>query len=303
MNILFMGTPDFAVASLAALYEAGHEICGVFTRTDTPKNRGMKLAFSPVKEYAITHNIPVFQPEKLKDEATGEILYTIAPELISVVAYGKLLPSRIIDYPKYGCINVHASILPKYRGAAPIQWSVLNGDAETGVTTMHIAEQLDTGDIIDCLKTPIDPYETSGELTARLMALGGRLLVKTVGDLEAGTAKRTPQEHDKATFAPMLTRELSPIDWNKSAAEILNQVRGLQPWPAATAEIIGTSFKILSVTPTGAHTDAAPGTLLSAQNGIEIACGAGESVMINELQAQGGKRMKAADYLRGHSLI
>ena len=303
MRILFMGTPEFAVPSLEGLIQAGHPLCGVFTQPDKPKNRGMKLLPTPVKVCAQTHEIPVYQPEKLRDGAAMEIIRTLAPELIVVAAYGRILPEDILKYPAKGCVNVHSSLLPRYRGAAPINWAVLNGDTVTGVTIMHMASELDAGDIIAQRAADIGPDENAQQLYGRLAGLGGELLVETVAAIEAGTVGRTPQDGRKATLAPMLTRELSPMDWRRTAQELHNQVRGLVPWPAATAELGGKRCKIFSAAPETAGTDAAPGAVLEAgKRGVLIACGGGTALRILELQPDGGKRMKAADYLRGHPL-
>ena len=303
MRILFMGTPDFAVPSLNALVERGHDVCGVFTQPDKPKNRGMQLQASPVKEYAIAHNIPVFQPVKMRDgEAVGYIR-DLAPELIVVAAYGRILPDDILAFPKLGCINVHSSILPKYRGAAPINWAILNGDKETGVTIMHMASELDAGDIIDVVKTPIGPSETAPELFVRLAELGASALVNTVDAIAAGTAARKPQDASQATYAPMLSRELSPMDFTRTAQELHDQVRGLTPWPAATAEFAGLRCKVWKTAVLAKTTSAVPGTVVEAgKDGLLLACGGGTLLRIEELQADGGKRMNAADYLRGHPI-
>ena len=220
MRILFMGTPDFAVASLKALVEAGHEICGVFTQPDKPKNRGHKLAFSPVKEYALTQNLPVYQPLKMRDGTALALVRELHPELIVVAAYGRILPEDILDTPPYGSINIHSSLLPKYRGAAPINWAILNGESVTGVTIMYMAAQLDDGDVIRCAETPIDPDEDAQTLTERLAQLGADTLLQAVEDLKNGTATCTPQDHTQFTYAPMLTKAMSPVDWNRSAAAI-----------------------------------------------------------------------------------
>ena len=303
MKILFMGTPEFAVPSLNALLGAGHTVCGVFTQPDKPKNRGMKLLPSPVKVCALSHEIPVFQPAKMRDGEALGYLRELDPELIVVAAYGKILPSEILDYPVKGCINVHSSLLPKYRGAAPINWAILNGEAVTGVTIMHMAPALDAGDIIAQVSTPIGADEPAPTLTARLAELGAELLVSAVEAIGAGTAARTPQDEADSTYAPMLSRELSPMDWSKPARTLHDQVRGLLPWPAAVAEFGGIRCKVFSTDLPLQTTDAAPGTILEAgKRGIDIACGGGTVLHIDELQADGGKRMKAADYLRGHPL-
>ena len=230
MKILFMGTPEFAVASLAALVEHGHQVCAAFSQPDKPVGRHQnQLQPTPVKEYALAHNIPVYQPTKLRDGTALALIRDLSPELIVVAAYGRILPQEILDAPPLGCINVHSSLLPKYRGAAPINWAILNGDMETGVTIMHMAAQLDAGDTIAQITTPIDPQETAPQLTARLAKLGGELLVEVVSQLEAGTAPRMPQDEAKVTLAPMLSKELSPMDWTRDAQALHDQVRGLLP--------------------------------------------------------------------------
>lgn len=304
MRIVFMGTPDFAVPSLKRLIADGHEIAAVYTQPDKPKNRGMKLTPPPVKVVALEHDIPVLQPAKVRDEAVLEELAAFQPELIVVVAYGKILPKELIELPPMGCINVHSSLLPKYRGAAPINWAVINGEEETGVTIMDIAEALDAGDMIAKARTAIDPDESVETLHDRLAEMGAQLLSETVVSIANGTAVRTPQDDSQSTYAPMLSRELSPIDWNKTAKEIHNQVRGLTPWPATTMEVAGTAFKVYAVEETGTETGKAPGTLVGTdKKGILMACGDGKVLRITEVQAPGKKRMKAADYLRGHPIV
>ena len=304
MRIVFMGTPAFAVPSLEKLIEAGHSVVGVFSQPDKPKNRGMKLLPTPVKECALAHGVPVFQPTKLRDGTALEQIRALDPELIVVAAYGRILPDEILNYPAKGCINVHSSLLPRYRGAAPINWAILNGDEETGVTIMHMAHDLDAGDIIDQVRTPIDPDEDAETLYGRLAVLGGELLLRVVEELEAGTARRTPQDPSQVTLAPMLSRELSPVDWSRSARQIHDQVRGLSPWPAATTDAItGDTMKLCRTQVTGETTSAKPGTVVSAgKRGIDMACGDGTVLRILELQAAGKKRMRAADYLRGNPL-
>lgn len=302
MRILFMGTPEFAVASLRRLVEDGHEICGVFTQPDKPKNRGHKLTFSPVKEYALTQNLPVYQPLKMRDGEAEALVKQLAPELIVVAAYGKILPEEILNTPPYGSINVHSSLLPKYRGAAPINWAILDGEAETGVSIMYMAKELDAGDVILQKTTPIGEQEDAQALTARLAELGAQALSEAVEALRNGTASRTPQDASRQTYASMLSREMSPIDWNRTARQINCQVRGLIPWPCATTDLAGQRFKIYE-TALGRETAAAPGTVLSAgKQGIEVACGDGRSLYLTQLQAEGGKRMAAAAYLLGHPM-
>lgn len=300
MRILFMGTPDFAVASLKALVEAGHEVCGVFTQPDKPKNRGHKLAFSPVKEYALTQELPVYQPTTMRDGAALELVHELAPELIVVAAYGKLLPEELLNTPTYGSINVHSSILPKYRGAAPINWAILDGERVTGVTIMYMAAALDAGDIIRCAETEIDPDEDAQTLTERLAQLGADTLLQTVEDMKNGTATRTPQDHEAFTYAPMLDKSMSPLDFAKPAQRLHDQVRGLIPWPCASMELNDATVKVYR-TAVGEETTAAAGTIVEAnKKGIAIACGDGRLLRVLELQPQGGKRMAAAAYLAGH---
>lgn len=298
-----MGTPEFSVPSLERLIEAGHSVCGVFTQPDKPKNRGMKLLPTPVKVCAQAHGIPVYQPVKLRDGTALALIEQLDPELIVVAAYGRILPDGILAYPAKGCINVHSSLLPRYRGAAPINWAVLNGDVETGVTIMHMASELDAGDIIAQRSTPIGPNEDAQALYTRLADLGGALLVETVAAIAAGTASRTPQDGGQATLAPMLTKELSPMDWSRTAQELHNQVRGLIPWPAAVTELGGKRCKVFSTVVELAPASAPSGAVLEAgKGGILVACGGNTALRILELQPDGGKRMKAADYLRGHPL-
>lgn len=304
MRILFMGTPDFAVASLKRLVEEGHEICGVFTQPDKPKNRGHKLAFSPVKEYAITQNLEVYQPLKMRDGEAYGIVERLAPELIVVAAYGKILPEDILNFPRLGSINVHSSLLPKYRGAAPINWAILDGEAETGVSIMYMAKELDAGDVILQKTTPISDTEDAQELTVRLAELGAEALSEAVAALGNGTATRTPQDHEKHTYASMLSKEMSPIQWTRSAHEINCQIRGLIPWPCAATDVIsGEPIKIYVAEETGETVSAQPGAIVVAnKNGIDIVCGDGKVLRIKELQAQGGKRMAAGAYLLGHPI-
>ncbi len=303
MRIVFMGTPDFAAASLQKLIDEKFDIAGVFTQPDKPKGRGMELAYSPVKELALANGLPVYQPAKMRDGTALEIIKELAPDILAVVAYGRILPDDILAVPRYGAVNVHGSLLPKYRGAAPIQWAVLNGDKVTGVSTMYLASEMDTGDVIYTAETEIGEFETSGELFDRLKVMGAELLCRTLRDIESGTAPRTPQEHDKASYVKMLDKSLSPIDWNKDARGVIKWIYGMQPWPVATAELDGAVYKIFAAAYTDTHTDKAPGTIIATgKDGIEVACGGGETVMIKELQAPGKKRMSAADFLRGHSI-
>ncbi len=305
MRILFMGTPEFAVPSLEALVAAGHEVCGVFSQPDKPVGRHHnKLQPTPVKECALSHNIPVFQPVKMRDGTALAQIQALEPELIVVAAYGRILPDNILACPPKGCINVHSSLLPKYRGAAPINWAVINGDTVSGVTIMHMATELDAGDIIAQESTEIGANETAEELYRRLSILGADLLVQAVSAIEAGLAQRTPQNSAEATLAPMLGKELSPMDWSRTAHALHCQVRGLLPWPvASTDKLTGETIKVYRTEETGDKTQAQPGTVLAAgKQGIDVACGEGTVLRITELQAPGKKRMKAADYLRGHPI-
>ena len=303
MRIVFMGTPDFASASLKKLIDEKFDVVGVFTQPDKPKGRGMELCASPVKELALENGLPVFQPVKMRDGTALEQIKALEPDILVVVAYGRILPDDILAVPKYGAINVHGSLLPKYRGAAPIQWAVLNGDKITGVTTMYLASEMDTGDIIYTAETEIGEYETSGELFDRLKDMGAELLVKTLRDIDAGTAPRTPQDHSKASYVTMLDKSICPIDWNKTPREVLKHIYGLQPWPVATMELEGKTVRVFAAKYTDGKTEKAPGAVVSTdKGGLEIACADGETLLITELQAPGKKRMGAEDFLRGHQI-
>lgn len=303
MRIVFMGTPDFAAASLKKLIDEDFEVVGVFSQPDKPRGRGMETSFSPVKALALENGLPVFQPVKMRDGTALRQIEELRPDILVVVAYGRILPDEILAVPKYGAVNVHGSLLPKYRGAAPIQWAVLNGDKITGVSTMYLASEMDTGDIIYTAETGIGEFETSGELFDRLMVMGAELLVKTLRDIEAGTAPRTPQDHSRASYVSQLDKSLCPINWDRTPREIVKQIYGLQPWPVATMELDGTVYKVFAAEYTRNRTDKQPGRIVSAGNaGIEVACKGGETLMITELQAPGKKRMRAADFLRGHKI-
>lgn len=303
MKIVFMGTPDFAVPSLKALVESGKQVCGVFTQPDKPKNRGMKLQPTPVKEYALTQGIPVYQPARLRDGEAIAILKELQPDLIVVAAYGKILPVDILELPRLGCINVHSSLLPKYRGAAPINWAILNGEDETGVTIMYMAEGLDTGDMIASTSTPISLEENAEELFARLAHMGAELLVRVVNQFEAGEISAVPQDESQSCYAPMLSKELSAIDWSRSSRQIHDQVRGLYPWPSAIAEVDGVRCKIMKTALSGESTGKQPGAFVQAdKRGMKVACGNGEVLEILELQPDGKKRMAATAFLLGHPI-
>ena len=295
-----MGTPDIAATCLKNILADGFEVVGVYTQPDRPKGRGMKLVASPVKEVALAHDLPVFQPENFREEETVEQLRSLKPDICAVVAYGRILPQKVLDVPTYGCINIHASVLPKYRGSAPYQWAVLDGLAETGVTAMYLCREMDAGDIIDVSKTPIGENETAGELLDRLAVLGADLLSKTLTRFESGKVEAAPQNPAEVCFAPMLDKTMCPIDWTKTARQVHNHVRGLHPWPVATMELQGKTFKVHETRVVEGN--GAPGKILGlTKTGLRIACGEG-AVEILSLQAEGGKRMAAPDYFRGHPL-
>ena len=295
-----MGTPDIAATCLKKIIADGFEVVGCYTQPDRPKGRGMKMVFSPVKEVAIAQGIPVFQPENFRDEETVQQLRELNPDVCAVVAYGRILPQRVLDIPAKGCINIHASLLPQYRGSAPYQWAVLDGLAETGVSAQYMKLQMDAGDVIDVAKTPIGPDETAGELLDRLAVLGADLLSNTLRSVEAGTAEAKPQDESQVSFAPMLDKSMCPIDWNKTALQVHNHVRGLHPWPVATMELKGQKFKVHATAVVEGKGQ--PGEILGlTKTGLVIACGEG-AVEIRNLQAEGGKRMAAPDYFRGHPL-
>ncbi len=310
MRVVFMGTPAFAVPSLKALIRE-HQVAGVFCQPDKPVGRHQNKLEPPiVKRCVLNYNtigydIPVYQPEKLRDGTALSILKELDPELIVVAAYGRILPNEILALPPKGCINVHSSLLPKYRGSAPINWAVINGERETGVTIMHMASELDAGDVILQRSTPIHPEETAEMLYGRLAELGGELVLEAAAQIEAGTAPRTPQDPAKATLAPMLSKALSPIDWTQSAWSIHNKIRGLMPWPVASTDVIsGDPIKIYRSCLPDRSVSAHPGVIVAGgKEGIDVACGDGKVLRILELQPPGKKKMTAADYLRGHPIV
>ena len=303
MRVVFMGTPDISATCLKKIIADGFDVVAVYTQPDRPKGRGMKMVFSPVKEVAIAHGIPVYQPENFRPDEAVEELRALKPDVCAVVAYGRILPQRVLDIPTKGCINIHTSLLPAYRGSAPYQWAVLDGLTETGVSSMYLCREMDAGDIIDTAATPIGENETAGELLDRLAVLGAELLSKTLSRMAQGEVAGTPQDETKVSFAPMLDKTMCPIDWSKDARQIHNQVRGLHPWPVATTEIGGTKFKIHQTILMNETTDKAPGTPLELnKKGLRMACGGGSVLEIRQLQAEGGKRMAAPDYFRGHPL-
>ena len=303
MRIVFMGTPDFAAASLQKLIDERWDVVGVFTQPDKPRGRGMAVTACPVKALAVENGIPVYQPESVRTEESIALLRSLQPDVIVAVAYGKLLPAEVLAIPPKGCINVHGSLLPRYRGSAPIQWAVLNGDKTTGVSTMYLSEAMDTGDVIFTQETEIGEFETSGALFDRLMVMGGELLHKTLLAIADGTAPRTAQNEAEASYTVQLDKQMCPIDWSKSPREIVKWICGLQPWPVATTEIEGAVFRVFSAEYTQNKTAKMPGSIVSAgKQGIEIACGGVQTLLITELQAPGKKRMRASDYLLGHPI-
>ena len=300
MRVVFMGTPDIAATCLKKIIADGFEVVGVYTQPDRPKGRGMKMVFPPVKEVAIANNLPVFQPENFREDETVEQLKSLRPDVVAVVAYGRILPQRVLDLVPQGFINIHASVLPRYRGSAPYQWAVLDGLKETGVTAMYLVREMDAGDIIDVSKTPIGPDETAGELLDRLAVLGADLLSETLTKYENKELIPVPQDESKVTMAPMLDKSMCPIDWTKNAQQIHDKVRGLHPWPVATMELQGKKFKVhaTKIVPGSGK----PGEILGlTKTGLKIACGDG-AIEVTSLQAEGGKRMAAPDYFRGHPL-
>lgn len=303
MRMVFMGTPDFAANSLERLIADGHDIVGVFTQPDKPQGRKMKLTPPPVKQLALTHNIPVFQPDTFKNESQLALLQELNPEVIVVVAYGKLLPGYVLDLPKYGCINVHGSLLPKYRGAAPVQWMVLNGETTAGVTTMYMDRGLDTGDILLVSETEVGENETAGELFDRLAAMGADLISETIKRLPEGI-ERKPQDDGQSTYVSVLDKKMSVVDWSKSAQEVHNLIRGLDPWPVAVTTRGEVRLKLFQSRLTGKTTSLPAGSVTEAdpKTGLFVACGDGQVLQITEIQMVGKKRMPAGDYLRGHGM-
>lgn len=299
MRIVFMGTPDFAVPSLQALIDAGHDVCAVYTQPDKPQGRKQILTAPPVKTLALEHDIPVFQPNTLKNEDEQARLRELAPEVIIVVAYGKLLPKAVLDIPPHGCINVHGSLLPRWRGAAPIQWAVIAGDEMAGVTTMQMAEGLDTGDMLLTYETKVGEKETAGELFDRLAQSGAELLTQTLVKLDEITPR--PQDDAQSCYAHMLDKQMAVIDWSKSAHEIDCLIRGLNPWPIALTMLSGERLKVFAAEKAAGNGE--PGTVLEAdpKKGLTVACGEG-ALKLTEIQLVGGKRMKATDFLRGHAI-
>ena len=300
MRIVFMGTPEFAVPSLKALCENGYDVVGVFTQPDRPKGRGNKVTMSPVKEYALSQNIPVFQPQRIRRDGV-EDLKARAPDLCVTAAFGQILSQEILDIPPMGNINVHASLLPRHRGSAPINWAILQGDKEAGVTTMMMDKGIDTGDMLLKSATPIQSGETAGELTLRLSQLGADLLLETLHALENGTLVRILQDESQMTYDPMLVKQMGIIDWTMDARSIVNRIHGLNPWPGCSTAWQDGRLKLLRATVTEGSGAAGEIIGADAKAGLTIACGSG-AVNITMLQAPGGKPMNAKDYLRGHPM-
>ena len=297
LRTVFMGTPDFALQTLQGLIDAGCKMVGVYTQPDRPKGRGKQLAAPPVKELAQKYDIPVYQPLKLRQSEAVAELEALAPDLIVVVAYGQILPKRVLEIPAHGCINVHASLLPKYRGAAPINKAIIDGETETGITTMYMDVGLDTGDMLVKKALSIGPEETAGELHDRLASLGRETMEETLRQLCAGTLQREVQDDEQSTYASLMKKEDGRIDWSRSAQEIHNHVRGLDPWPGAYTTINGELLKLAETRPEAA--EGLPGNVIAAdKNGVCVACGSG-SLRIQQLQLAGRKRLAAADFLRG----
>lgn len=304
MRVVFMGTADFAVPCLKALAEAGHQIVGVVTQPDRPKGRGRKLAATPVKKAAEELGLHLFQPEKIKETASMKEIENMQPECIVVVAYGQLLPKNLLEMAAYGCVNVHASLLPEYRGGAPIHRAIMDGREKTGVTTMFVSEKLDAGDIILQSSRKISADMTVGELHDLLAADGAKLLLETLELLKKGEAPRIPQEEERATYAPLLTRQDEWINWQRPAREIVNQIRGMDPWPGAYTIWNGKNLKVWKAEAAApsdrSHT---PGSIIAVDNeGVLVACGDGQGILIKELQLQGRRRLTTEEFIKGNSL-
>ena len=301
MKIVFMGTPIHAARCLQALIDAEEQVIEVITQPDRPKGRYLHPYPSPVKELAQKYKVPVETPEKVKDQIFIDKIRALAPDLIVVVAYGKILPKELLNIPKYGAINVHASLLPKYRGAAPIQWAILKGETETGITVMQVSETLDTGDIILQDKVAIAPDDTAETLLNKVFEVGAQTLLKAIAEIKNGTAKKIQQKDAEATYAPLITKESGEIDWKKSATEINNRARALIPWPTAHTFYKGKMLKILKAEPAPVPGKFKPGEVVDVKDDLMVACGIG-SLLLKEVQIEGGKKMTAQQFLRGHRL-
>lgn len=302
MRILFMGTPDFSVPTLECLAHSRHEVIGVVTQPDKPKGRGNTLSMPPVKEKALELGIPVYQPVKIREAEYVGLLKGLKPDVAVVIAFGQILTKEVLDIPVYGCVNIHASLLPKYRGAAPIQWAVINGETETGITTMMMDEGVDTGDMLEKLVIPIDPKETGGSLFDKLSLAGGELILSTLSKLEAGTIKRTPQREDHVSYVKMIKKSMGDIDWNQDAGSIERLIRGLNPWPSAYTRWNGRAIKIWDAEVLEEEYEGVCGQVLEAGKGrLLIKTGKGTLAVLS-LQLEGKKRMEADAFLRGYPI-
>ncbi len=302
MRIVFMGTPDFSVPTLKALVEAGHDVAAVVTQPDKPKGRGKEMQMTPVKVQALEYKIPVYQPAKVRDQAFIQVLREMDADVFVVIAFGQILPKDVLELPRYGCVNIHASLLPKYRGAAPIQWCVIDGEKETGITTMMMDVGLDTGDMLEKVVIPITDKETGGSLHDKLSAVGGRLILSTLKGLEDGTLKGTRQTDEGSCYAKMLKKSLGDIDWTMGGAAIERLIRGLNPWPSAYTSLHGKTLKIWDADVTDREYGVEPGTVAEvSKDQLIIQTGKG-SLSVRSLQLEGKKRMDIQDFLRGYSL-
>lgn len=306
MHILFMGTAEFAVPLLAAILNSNHKLIGVITQPDRPFGRGLKFHSTPIKQFALQHQIPVTTPESIKNPAELENIQQLNPEAIVVAAYGKILPPALLNIPRFGCINVHGSLLPKYRGAAPIQWALIRGETATGITTMYMNDKMDQGDIIFQEKIPILPEDNYGSLSIKLAQLGGQLLINTLTAIESGTAPRIQQQHEEATLAPKITNLDGQIDWKQPALQIVNRIRGVTPFPGAFTTINGKRLRVLQAQPTQGKTNISPGVVLVVgkhdEIGLIVQSGEETAVQLLQVQPESGKSMTATQFARGHRL-
>lgn len=302
MRVLFMGTPDISTGCLQKLIDEKYEIIGVVTQPDKPQNRGKKLGMPPVKELALKYDIPVYQPLKAREDGFVETLKELNPDIIVVVAFGQILPKSILDIPKLGCINVHVSLLPKYRGAAPINWVIINGEQKTGVTTMYMDEGLDTGDMILTEEFDLNDEITAGELHDKMRDIGADVLIKTLNQIENGTAPRIPQNHEEFTYAPIMNKSLGKIDWSKSAREIHNLIRGVNPWPSAYTNYKDSTMKIWKTEVLNENSDKEPGTILEVdKDGMKVST-KDDVILVKEIQMPGKKRVLVSEYIKGNSI-
>lgn len=300
MRVVFLGTPEFATPTLEALLAAGHEVAAVYTQPDRPKGRGNRLSQSPVKETAIRHGLTVLQPERIRRPENSAMLGALEPDVMVVVGYGQIIPQNIIDIPPHGILNVHASLLPRYRGAAPVQWAIASGERETGVTIMQIDAGLDTGDMLSHWRTEIGPHETAPELSARMAKEGANLLIESLRRIESGTARREKQNEAEASYAPILKKEDGAIVWMRPAQEIYNRLRGFTPWPGAYTQFRGQQFQVIRAIPHSHSLSAPSGTMQTDRRRLFVSCGAGSTLELLEIQMQGKKRMAVADFLNGY---